>query len=621
MAKGIVIQIQGSGEGAAEALRMIEAKMQETAEKGSAMSEQLKAAGETIRSAFEMVGVGFGIREAVDSFREMISSSMELAVQIKHMSEQTGISTENLSVLKYMSDETGVSFETLSKGFKKLSTSMFELTAGGAGAGLVKKSFEALGITSKDLADTDGDLLKVMELIADKMKDMPDGYIKSAASTELLGRAGRELIPILDQGGDAVEEFRAKAESLGLVLDATTIDKMEELHKSVASMKGAFSGLGLEITAFLAPALQGMAEGISGVIQASKISVGQTLKGMLGAALEGTPWSSLGAKWVSEASEALTNIKAVQDNIARMTAKPEKAPRTGDTGDADDHGSGSIGGATSSVHSASAAVATDWEGTYQLTAGIVEHMHEMVADARELDQIEGQQAWDKLKTDATAHLGEMFKAKPPSVALVPDKAAKQPSEMAQDAAGESGRVVSGFLTQLSEESLRGKVNFKGLVDSALMDIDRWAMGILERQWIIPMLNSMFGITGTSGASAAPAATASAPHLAAGGDINDGGWAVVGDGGDGSGAELFAPKGPGTVLPHDVLEGIASAKSGGGGAPNVSVNVINNSSAQVSASPAGVSWDGEARQFVIHTVLEDMNQGGPLAGAMSGFART
>ena len=51
--KGIVINISGSGEGAAEALRQIEAKMQEMATKGAAEGERLAAAGERIRGAFE----------------------------------------------------------------------------------------------------------------------------------------------------------------------------------------------------------------------------------------------------------------------------------------------------------------------------------------------------------------------------------------------------------------------------------------------------------------------------------------------------------------------------------------------------------------------------------------
>jgi hypothetical protein len=54
---------------------------------------------------------------------------------------------------------------------------------------------------------------------------------------------------------------------------------------------------------------------------------------------------------------------------------------------------------------------------------------------------------------------------------------------------------------------------------------------------------------------------------------------------------------------------------------VTIQTINNSSAQVQHTQAGVSWDAQAKQFIIQTVLEDANSGGPINGMMSGFARS
>src|SRR5271170_6480917 len=80
--------------------------------------------GARFTRALEMTGIYFGIREVIRGMEEMVKRSMDLGVEIGHLSKQTGISTENLSVLKYAADVTGVSFETLTKGFKKLSTSL-----------------------------------------------------------------------------------------------------------------------------------------------------------------------------------------------------------------------------------------------------------------------------------------------------------------------------------------------------------------------------------------------------------------------------------------------------------------------------------------------------------------
>ena len=201
---------------------------------------------------------------------------------------------------------------------------------------------------------------------------------------------------------------------------------------------------------------------------------------------------------------------------------------------------------------------------------------------------------------------------------------KQQSEVLASAAQESAHVVTGFMDQMAEGAMRGKINFKNLVDSVIMDLTRWALKVEEEQSILPLMKSLFGVSSGVNFNSAGYATNSsgqqyAGMFAGGGDINDG-WAIVGDGGDGSGSEIFAPKGPGTVLPHDVLESLA-ANRGGGGAPNVTINTINNSSSPVQQNSAGLSWDGQAKQFVIHTVLEDMNTGGPVSAALSGFARS
>src|SRR5665213_3004510 len=115
-------------------------------------------------------------REVLGAIKETIGGTIELGVEIGHLSKQTGISTENLSVLKYAADTTGVSFELLQKGFKKLSTELAEYNGGSKEA---KKAFDELGISQKELKATGGDLWQVFELITNKMAKMPEGYAKN----------------------------------------------------------------------------------------------------------------------------------------------------------------------------------------------------------------------------------------------------------------------------------------------------------------------------------------------------------------------------------------------------------------------------------------------------------
>lgn len=648
--KGIVINISGSGEGAAEALRQIEAKMRETAETGKEAGASMAESMRGFQESITLIRDTFVLDRAFEAIKGMIEKSMELGVELKHMSEQTGISAENLSVLRYVSETTDVSFETLSKGFKKLSTTIFEMHEG---TKLAKDSFAALGLSEQQVDAVGNDMYGVMALVADKFKEMPDGIQKNAIATQLFGRAGQELIPVLNQGAAGIEEYRAKAQSLGIVLDEQGVEKMETLHKSLVDVKASFEGAALSITGAMAPALEKLATLLPQVLGVG----GQGAHGNdFAAGLTAIDdWADTWVHAMARVGYAMAQFASNDSLPSFQTVFPGKygSMQPGSIGGTasnlaqwlrthKSHGGGGEGGSDSGSGElqeqdrAMASILAKWEQTYHLTAGIVQHMHEMRADAQELDKIEGNDAWAKLQSDAQAKIDSQFKAKPANVTLGQDEdelngnnnlgAVKRQIISAEEMAAESSRVIGGFIDQLSQQAISGKMNFKSLVDSALADLERFAMGILERQWLLPMMNAMFGAgmgTNSAGMSTFNGAPVSSYAMANGGHIGDGGWAIVGDtpGGDMSNAELFAPDGPGTVLPHDVLAGIASAKGGGGsGAPNVSVNVVNNSSAQVSASPAGVTYDSQARQFVIQAVLEDMNQGGPLAGAMSGFSR-
>lgn len=656
--KGITIQIQGDGAGAAEALRLIEERMQQTADRGTSMSEQLALAGETIKSAFEMIGVGIGIREAIDGLKEMTAKSIDLGMEIGHMVQQTGISAQTLSVLRYTAQQTGIDFEVLSKGFKKMSTDIFEWEHGQKIAG---EAFKDLGISLKDVQAKGQDMYGILEMIANRFQQMPDGPHKLAIAVELFGRAGQQMIPILNQGAAGLDAFKSQAESLGLVLDEAGVKKMEELHAQVTELKGVFEGLGLELTSDLAPALEKIGQLIPQVFgfggqgthgndfAAGIDAMARGLRGLVrdlseaGLLMDGDIAGAqrLEAQWAQEERaryDAQHRNPSVVDNTMTFL-------RSGNGGEHIPPPDDEAGSATGSVepldaHSLKLAQAAAAKRMAALVGSLPASAQAagaiMKADADDAAKLE-QQAYEKATADQQKVLLEVFNSKPPSVQLNTDAsmhldntpkdlgANSKENKLNVEVARQAAQTIGGFMDQLSEQTLRGKANFKSLVDSAIMDLERFAMKVIEERSLIPALNSLFGVQAPYNPASGPptASTGIFNGLFNGADANGGdidtGWAIVGDGGDGSGSELFAPKGPGTVLPHDVLQGIASMKGGGGGAPNVTINNVNNSSSQVKMSQAGASWDAGAKQFVIHTILEDMEQGGPMSAAMAGFA--
>jgi len=236
-----------------EVFAAVKKHLDETQAKAKETSASLGSIGKVLQQGLAAAGIAIGLREIIGGFKEMVTSSMEMGVQLGHLSQQTGISVQNLSVLRYASQQTGIGFETLTKGFRKLSTGVYEWEHGSKKAA---DAFAALNISQRDMKATGGDMYQVMEMVADRFQRMPDGINKSAIATELFGRSGTELIPALNQGAGGIEKFRAEAQALGLVLDKDAIEKMEKLHQQTVQLEGALQGLGMKLTATLGPALE-----------------------------------------------------------------------------------------------------------------------------------------------------------------------------------------------------------------------------------------------------------------------------------------------------------------------------------------------------------------------------
>jgi DNA-binding Xre family transcriptional regulator len=298
--KGVIVVVSGQDD-TGKLFAAIDQHMSEMRTKAEETSSSLGKMGN-----FLLHGIAIaGIYKTAEDFKHLAESAVETGVSLGHLSQQTGVSVQNLSVLRYASQQTGIEFETLTKGFKKLSTGINKWENGSKEAG---KTFTALKISQSDLKDTGGDMYKILGLVADRFKNMPDGINKNAAATQLFGRAGQQLIPVLNEGAEGIEKYKAEAQSLGLILDAKGVKKMEDLHKASVEAKGAMEGLALSLAGTLAPAFQTAALGASTLLE----KLHQLTLGAAGQDVPAFAWMTR-ADQVHRAAEMM---KSIPDELA-----------------------------------------------------------------------------------------------------------------------------------------------------------------------------------------------------------------------------------------------------------------------------------------------------------------
>jgi hypothetical protein len=109
------------------------------------------------------------------------------------------------------------------------------------------------------IKDANGHVKSMAELlpsIADKFKELPNGAEKTALATQLFGRAGAQMIPVLNQGSEGMAELTAKAKEMGLTLDDNAMKSFAESKKASREFNATMQGLQVTLGQAFLPVLE-----------------------------------------------------------------------------------------------------------------------------------------------------------------------------------------------------------------------------------------------------------------------------------------------------------------------------------------------------------------------------
>ena len=227
----------GSGSGG-EYLGQAVLKLTTDSSKYDAGVKTAKQKAEGLASGFKKTGAALSGVGLV--FVALAKGAIDSADEFAKMSQKVGVSVETLSGLSHAAGLAGTDMGTLEKGLGLLSRNLDDTAQG---TGEAKESFKFLGISAVDakgkLRSTDDVLFEM----ADKFKAMPDGTKKTALAMDILGKSGKDLIPLLNSGSEGLGEMLAEADSLGIVLSTETAQSAEQFNDSLSRLQGSFQGI------------------------------------------------------------------------------------------------------------------------------------------------------------------------------------------------------------------------------------------------------------------------------------------------------------------------------------------------------------------------------------------
>ena len=211
-----------------------------------------QAESTTKRIGRSMQKIGAAVSVASAGIALAVRGQLNLADEAGKAAQTLGLPVEQLTRYRHAAALSNVSTSTLEGAFQRLSRNMVDNA----------DDFEALGISVRD---ANGDMRSadhVMADLADVMAAMPDGAEKTALAMELMGRAGADLIPMLNGGRDALQDMLDEADKLGLTISAETAEAAAQFNDNLTRLTGTMRGWVTIITAELAPVLARISDAV-----------------------------------------------------------------------------------------------------------------------------------------------------------------------------------------------------------------------------------------------------------------------------------------------------------------------------------------------------------------------
>ena len=215
-----------------------------------------------------MTGAAAGLSGALGSLAPLLSvaglvgmvqNTIKAGDSMYDLSQKTGVAVESLARFKKAAAVSGTDIETVSKSLVKLSRGMVE--AATTGKGKAADALNALGLS----ATTAGGKIKTADQltleIANKFQRMGNDARKTSLAMDLFGRAGSEMIPMLNMGGAAIENLSVK-------MTEAFAKKADEYSDKLAILSGKVGALGADLTIALLPALQSVTDAVTGFVTA-----------------------------------------------------------------------------------------------------------------------------------------------------------------------------------------------------------------------------------------------------------------------------------------------------------------------------------------------------------------
>ena len=163
-------------------------------------------------------------------YKGLITDTVDYGLEVRDLSTYLGTSTEETSKLIQISDDLRIPVGQLRLGMKK-------------------------AVSEGVLPNIDG-----IKQLAREYKALPDQLAKSQFASEKFGRAGQDMVRILELTENQIDAMAQSAEDAGLVLDEDAVAASERYYAATDQLNDVIMGLKITLGTELIPAITDVVE-------------------------------------------------------------------------------------------------------------------------------------------------------------------------------------------------------------------------------------------------------------------------------------------------------------------------------------------------------------------------
>src|SRR5690554_1371226 len=238
----LVVSISAQAQGLRTALRQAEGRVNAFAQRVRAQANRI---GKWLVGAFTAAAgaVALFVRQGLGAIDEQVK-----------FARQVGATADGMRALAEAGEDAGVSTGILQSAVDRLNSRLGEARRG---TGQAKEALDSLGLSAETLSRMDAD--ERLATIADAVRGLGLDSQQTGDLLRQLGIRNREMVLLLQDGGDAIRNSRLELEEYGLTLNNIDTAAVERANDAMRRIGRTTEVVRNRLTAALAPALEAVA--------------------------------------------------------------------------------------------------------------------------------------------------------------------------------------------------------------------------------------------------------------------------------------------------------------------------------------------------------------------------